>query len=281
MDWLERLQEPKYWLLGIVAAIATIHLTLIDRTSNEELFAISGLFWMVAGLLIWEKRDELNLESQVPASAAGWGILAVLLLLSASLPTSNMFLCGFPLFALLATALLASGAGGLRQYWKELVIFTLLAAYPVIEIVLQSFDLPTLTAKAANMMLWYTGFDVKRQGVFLDLPGRGRVEVYAACSGLHSIMQMISVSVLFLLMFPLKKRWQGVACVVVAIALGFLVNAARVCLMALLVGTPNFQFWHDGQGSLVFSVISVSLFGAFCWFAFLRNPKPLPTLGDS
>jgi hypothetical protein len=47
-------------------------------------------------------------------------------------------------------------------------------------------------------------------------------------------------------------------------------------VMALLIGQPAFDYWHTGQGSLVFSMIAVLLFGVFCWFAFLRDTPTAP-----
>jgi cyanoexosortase A len=130
------------------------------------------------------------------------------------------------------------------------------------------------------MLLWYTGFEVKRQGLFLFLP-TGRVEVYGACSGLHSVLQMLNISVLFLLLFPVRSHLQKLFCILFAVVLGFFVNAIRVALMAILIAFSNkqaFEYWHGGDGSLVFSMISVLLFGCFCWFVFLRTPqKPLDT----
>lgn len=276
MDWSTRLQEPKYWLLGIAAAIAALHLALIDRAGNSELFATSALFWITAGSLFWDRRQSLTLESGWAGSLLGTGLLAFFFLRSASLPGSDIFLKISPFFAVLGLCWLASGIKSLKQYWQELTVFGLLALNPVLENLLQLLDLSTLTAKAATFILWYLGFQIQRQGIFLHLP-TGSVQVYEMCSGLQSIVQMINVAVLFLLMFPLKSLAQKITCIVVAIIIGFVVNAARVCLMANLVAQKtSFEYWHTGNGSLIFSMISVALFGGFCWLAFLRTPqKPL------
>ncbi len=112
-----------------------------------------------------------------------------------------------------------------------------------------------------------------RQGAFIALP-TGRVEVYGACSGVSNVLQMLYISLLFLLLVPL--RWpQRLLCMVIAPLIGFFVNAGRVALMAILVANTRqeaFEYWHTGDGSLVFSAIAVLLFGAFCWLAFLRQP---------
>jgi cyanoexosortase A len=198
MNWSNRLQNPQFWLLGIAGAIVGLHLALVDRTGNQELFATSALFWAAAASLLWDKRHTLKLESGTVASSIGAVLLALVFLRSASLSEANQFLRFMPIVALFGLALLASGQRNLRQYRREFLIFGLFAAYPILEILLRLLDLSTLTAKVASFMLWYSGFPVQRQGVFLQL-ATGRVEVYEACSGLHSTLQMLSVSVLFVL----------------------------------------------------------------------------------
>ncbi len=281
MDWSQRLQAPSFWLLTVTAAIAALHLALLNRVDQSDLFATSILFWFVAGSLLWERRHELCLESTIAPSVVGLGLIAFVLLRSAALPTSVTLLRLLPLMGLAGVCLLASGWGGLRQYWKELLIFGLLAAQPLFELLLRLLDLPYVTAKAGNFILWYTGFSVQRDGLFLILP-KGRVEVYEACSGVQSVLFMLSIAVLFLLLFPPRspsRKGQIVqisCCIGVAVVLGFVTNAVRVALMAILVGAVQnkaaFDYWHGGDGSLVFSMISVLLFGVFCWLVFLRHP---------
>jgi exosortase/archaeosortase family protein len=44
--------------------------------------------------------------------------------------------------------------------------------------------------------------------------------------------------------------------------------------MAILVAQQQmaaFDYWHEGDGSLVFSLIAVLLFGLFCWFLLGRT----------
>lgn len=281
MDWSNRLQQPRFWLLGIASAIVALHLALINRNGNSEFFATSALFWAAAGSLLWDKRETLELESGTVASLVGAALLGLMFLRSASLSDAGQFLRLLPIVSLVGLALLASGVQGLRQYWREFLIFGLFALIPLLELGLQLIDLSTLTAKAAAFMLWYSGFPVDRQGTFLYLL-KDRVQVYGACSGLQSILQMLSISVLFLLTVPLRAWYKNLLCVGVAIGLGFLVNAARVMLMTMLVSQKSaFNYWHEGNGSLIFSMIAVLLFGGFCWLAFLRDSSPGADSGAS
>nr|WP_293089917.1 archaeosortase/exosortase family protein [Moorena sp. SIO3H5] len=72
---------------------------------------------------------------------------------------------------LLGLGLLASGLKGLKQYWQHLTIFLCLAIPSGLPTLL--IDVSTLTAKFSGLLLWYSGFEVSRQGVYLILPTVG------------------------------------------------------------------------------------------------------------
>ncbi|WP_181357668.1 cyanoexosortase A [Stenomitos frigidus] len=286
MDLIKRLHKPASWLLGTMAAMMALHLTLLSRTGDpelaQELFATYILLWFAVGFLVWERRHTLVLESGAIGGAIGGGLLLGLLWLSSALPTSGSFLRGFPVVMVLGLGLLASGVRGLHQYWKELCIFGLLTFNPLLKLGLDLINLPKLTANAAAFMLWYTGFDVRLDGLSLLLP-TGRVDVYGACSGVSSMLQMLYIAVLFVMMFSLRSVVQQALAVLLAVLIGFLVNAARVALMAVLVAFSQknaFDYWHTGDGSLIFAAIAVGLFGVFCWLAFLRTPPAVSDAGN-
>ncbi|MBD1923690.1 cyanoexosortase A [Microcoleus sp. FACHB-831] len=277
MNWLKRiedpkvwLEDPKFWLVGIAAALIALHLNLIGRAENIDLLSTSFLFWGAAATLVWDKREELKLESGVFSSFFGASLLAFLVLKSVFISGYDPFLRLSPFISAFSLALLASGVRGLKQYWQSLLILGFIAFPPTL--LLRIIDLNLLTAKFAGFILWYAGFQVNRQGIILSLPN-GSVEVLAGCSGVTSLFQVLGIAMIFLLMFP--TNWiQKIACLIVAPLLSFMVNGVRVALMAVLVSFSNmeaFTYWHTGNGSLIFSTIAVLLFGVFCRFAILRD----------
>jgi cyanoexosortase A len=270
INWLKHLQEPKYWLLGIAAGSIALHLTLISRTENTDLFGTMFLFWGVVAFLIWERHESLTLESGVFSSLFGATLIALILLKSSSISGYDFFLRVSPLLSGVSLALLASGTKGLKQYWQEFIILAYTAIPPgAIGVFV---DVSTLTAKFSAFLLHYLGFEVVRQGVYLILPN-GRVQVYHGCSGVNAILQLLGLAVVFLLMFPTTAA-QKIIVPTVAVIIAFVVNAARVGLLAVLVSLSQpeaFKYWHEGNGSVIFSMISVLIFGVFCWFAILQK----------
>ena len=249
------LSSPAFLLLVLGVAVIAIHLTLMFKTGSSDRQITSTLFWLTAAYLIWERQDKLEFQTGLVASVFGAILLAMLLLKSTGY-CEESFLIGYPFLAGIALALIASGFRGLRIYWRELA---LLFFSGIPEVLLSKLTDPApITAQFASSMLWYSGYAVTQRGIYLDLPG-GSIEVYSGCSGVVAMTQLLGMSVLFLMLLPLPWKWfQKLILPVAAIAIGFLVNAMRVSLMAILVAQKQmqaFDYWHAGSGSLVFSVI--------------------------
>lgn len=253
------------WLLGIATGLITIHLTLTSRANDPSLLGTSTLFWISVCSIIWQKRDALNLESRVFSNFWGLLIIAFVLLKSISVSGYDPFLRLFPLISTFGVALLASGFKGLKQYWQELLILCFLVPSPGTLALL--IDISTLTAKFANTILWYMGFEVYRKGVYIYF-SNGGIEVYPGCSGIENMLHLLGLAVIFLFMFP-TKLIEKLILPLVAVLIAFLVNGVRVAILAIFAGSGNpqaLEYWHKGDGSLIFSMIGVGMLGLFCLF---------------
>ena len=186
------------------------------------------------------------------------------------LSSHDSFLRISPFLSALGLGLVASGVKGLKQYWQELLLLGFLA---IAQGWLFLFiDISLLTAQFAAFVLWLIGFEVTRQGVLVSLPA-GAIEVYSGCSGLSLIFQLLGFA-LFFLMILTTTSFKKIIVLVVAVLVGFIVNGVRVALMVVLVALSQqeaFEYWHQGDGSLIFSMIGVLLFGLFCHFLLLQS----------
>jgi len=259
------------WLIACFGGLAILHLNLTQQMSGQsDLSSSSLLFWFSAFMLLWQKRAQLNVRSDRPSNLLGTALLTLVFYKSLHLFTDDSFLRIWPLLSVLGWALIASGAHGLKQYKKELFLLSFLAI-PWEFVYL--FDISLVTAKFSAFVLWLLGFEVVRQGVWIILP-TGSIEVYNGCSGIRMIFQLLGICWLILALMPEERKWTGEkfarakqtgGLVISAIAVGFIVNGVRVALMAALVAlsdTAGFDYWHTGNGSLVFSAIAVLLFVA-------------------
>ncbi|MBE9062336.1 cyanoexosortase A [cf. Phormidesmis sp. LEGE 11477] len=249
------------YLVGTVAGLAVVYLTLVDRIGNESLFGNGCLFWGACISLLWQKRHEFLFGSDLISSTTGLLIVTVVLVRTVSLPTESVLLA-FPFLSLLGITLIASGWRGLRQFRSPLLILFFLG---LPQLLIGTFlDISIVTAKVSAFLLWYVGFDAVLKGVFIHLPG-GSIEVYRGCSGLANMLYMLGISAIFSVFLPLNRSKQLLS-VFVSVCLGFFVNAVRVALLTILVANSTeeaFEYWHLGEGSLIFSMLTVMLFGCF------------------
>jgi cyanoexosortase A len=264
------LKDTRYWILGIAAGLQAICLTLVWKADDTGHFGMSLLFLLAIGSLIWEKRHTLKFESEFLPSIVGMALIGWVLWQSANLADGNTMRL-LPFASALGAALLASGFKGLKQYWQELVILFFLGVPSVIASFL--FDIAPLTAKFSAFLLHYFGFDVVNQGVFINLPNGG-VEVTDECSGLDTIIYILSVSVLALVMFPVNRS-KRLFVPIVAIIIGFVINGIRVVMLAIFAASDKAAFdnWHGGQASYLYGMIGIVIFGCFYWLLLQREEK--------
>ena len=265
-----KIKDIRYWLLGIVAGLQTICLTLVWKADDTGHFGMSLLFLLAIGSLTWEKRDNLKFESEVLPSIVGIALIGWVLWESVNLADGNIMRL-LPFTSALGVALLASGFKGLKQYWQELIILSFLGVPSIIASLL--FDIAPLTAKFSAFLLHYFGFDVVSQGVFINLPDGG-VEVTDECSGLDTIIYTLSISVLALVMFPVNRAKRFFV-PIVAIIIGFVINAIRVVMLAIFAASNKAAFdnWHGGQASYLYGMIGILVFGCFYWLLLQQEEK--------
>lgn len=250
-------RDVRLCLLGIAAGLLALHLTLAWRLDDDQLIGNSLLLWIGTCYLIWDKRSHIHPQFS-KSNLLGLLPIGFILLRTSFLPNGS-FLAVLPLLAAFGLALLTSGFRGLIEFWREILILACLAL-PVALFLFLTFDISIYTAKVASFVLWYAGKPLMLEGAILYL-GQGAVNVAGGCSGQEQIFHLFGIAVMACLIFPFRRCWMMLG---VAIAIAFAINALRVCLMTLLVAAGNqsgFVYWHDGSGSLIFSMVSVGIFG--------------------
>lgn len=262
----ELIKNYGFWMWVLLSALVVINITIFFKMDNIAHAGMSCLFWLAIYSLLWDKRHELKFKSELFPTLLGVLLIGWTLFVSKSIPTEkeDNLLSIAPFIFSLAVSLIASGFFGLKQFKPELLIIFFLG---IPRVILQSFlDLSPLTAKISAFFLHYLGFQVFLDGIFIHLP-QGSVKVYEGCSGIETVTYVLGLSVICLIMFPIAKKFRNLV-PFIAIFVGFMVNMVRVVLMSILVGMGEkkaFLYWHQGDGSLVFGMIAVVIFGGFYW----------------
>lgn len=251
----------RYSLLSLLSTLILLHLSLVLRSNNTDLVGSSLLYWFSALLIFRQKHVKLNVQSNPIAIILGTLILIPVLIKSTFITGNDIGLRFLPFCSIAGLSLIASGS--LKPYWRELLLLSIFTIPP--GLILLFFDPSAITAKVAGFSLWLLGFDVVVQGVLVSLP-KGSIEVYSACAGVATMLQLFGVSLMYLFLQP-TQQYQKLLIPISALLLAFILNALRVALMAVLVALGDeqaFEYWHIGNGSLVFSVVAVALFCCSC-----------------
>lgn len=275
---LPYLQQARFWLLAISGSLLVINLQLNWQTTKSfAQLTISLFFWFAAVALLWKKRHNLKLESDIFSTLLGIFLIAWVLFRNANLTSTDDILRYLsPFFSAIGVALLASGIRGIKQYWQALttIFFLSLPILTSINLIEKIIGISLISAKLCNFVLWYLGFPVYRQGVIVILP-KGAIEIYPGCSGIDIIILLLQLSIIFFFFFK-GKIYQKILLPIAAIILSLLVNSVRLTLLALLVNFSNqatFDYWHGEDGAQIFCTISILLFGILCHFVIQQNSR--------
>lgn len=279
---IQSIDRVEFWLIGIGGGLIAMHLLLWMRlTGDFERLTYAVICWAALLTLVWRKRNSAKLTSDVVSSVAGASLLGWVLLRSSwAYVYDGVLFEVAPFFSVLGFGLIAVGIGQLRSYWRELAIAAILAQpqHHIINFFQGIYNFSLLTAKISTSMLYYFGFDVTRQGVFILLP-TGAIEVNTSCSGVEAAWSLLQLAVIFLLVFAIRKgdRW---LLPLLALAIAFVVNGFRIAILALVVAGGDkaaFNYWHHGDGSQLFGVLSMLAFGFVCQWFLHRYENPPPT----
>jgi cyanoexosortase A len=162
-------------------------------------------------------------------------------------------------------ALIASGWQGIKQYWRPILLAATLGIpitflFAAIEKVV---PVNVFTAQFANAVLWYGGAKVSQNGITI-ISQFGAVEVARGCAGLPPILMLLRITMMFVLVFPVRQIHMWIMFFAAA-AIAFIINSMRVALLVVISADNGaFKYWHDGDGSQIFSVIAVSLLLWLC-----------------
>lgn len=275
----------RWALAALGGALLCLQLLLCERVSFDE-FRFSALCAAAFGFLIWPRRNALAVESGPISSVVGFALIAFFLVRSSG-QSGTLFATVAPVIWGTGFALVASGFGGLRQYWRESLVLGAVVVTPFVDTIaldLAGVDLAPTTARAAATLLRLGGWDASARDVLVGLPTVW-VVVSQGCSGLKTMYFLGGFSILILLMFPVSGLLRKIAVVAMAIGIGFFVNTLRVSLLALLADPAHhraFLFWHIQQGAMLFEVIAIVAFlGCFYVLIPVRRAKPKSPLPSS
>jgi exosortase D (VPLPA-CTERM-specific) len=238
---------------------------LVAQWWIDENYSHGFLVPLFSAFVIWENRDRLR---QVPAQPTwkGLGVLLVsLAVLFVGTAGAELFLTRTSLLGVLAgLVLFFSGWPMLRQLAYPFGILLLMIPIPAIIYNQIVFPLQLLASQLATICLQvFHLVTVVREGNILILPST-QLEVAEACSGIRSLMSMLTLSV-FYGYFAEKKYWIRILIGVAIVPIAVFSNALRVIFAAVAAErwgeSATEGLAHLTSGIVLFLVATLAMIG--------------------
>ncbi len=314
MNALKSIPVPKnLWrIVAISSALVFAYATVLVKLGNDwwtdENYSHGLLIPFVIGYFLWSQRDRLARAAGKPSMIWGLGAAVFgLLALWAGTAGAELYLQRLSLVLMLAgVALYFWGFQLLRLMFVP--FFLLLLALPIPSILFNKIAFP-LQLFASRCAVWaMTMFDIPvlRQGNVIELMPLGaretkKLEVVEACSGIRSLMTLLTLAVVFAyftqptnqdgdgdgsgrpsLIASAVQRiksygfWRSAIIVASAVPIAIFTNALRVSgtgVLARYYGTKVADgFFHSFSGWVIYIVAFLMLFGVG-WLLERFRPK--------
>jgi len=274
---------------AIAFAYATVLVKLFHDWWNDENYSHGLLIPLIIGYILWSQRDKL---ARVPARPTlllgGAAILLALLTLWAGVAGAELYTQRLSLILLLAgITVYFWGLSLLRLILVPLSLLFLAIPIPTIIFNKIAFPLQLFASRCAVWSMSVLGIPVLRQGNIIELKPLNsfdtkKLEVVEACSGIRSLMTLLTLAVVFAYFSHSPsddppdsgKRfgwlrsywfWRAVIIMVSAVPIAIVTNAFRVSgtgVLAHYYGTAVADgFFHSFSGWAIYIVAFIMLFG--------------------
>lgn len=289
---------------AIIFAYATVLAKLGHDWWTDENYSHGLLIPIVIAYILWSQRERLNKQPMRPSFI--WGLIIIvtgLFGLWAGTAGAELFVQRVSLVLVLAgTIVYLWGYHFLRLTAVSFALLLLAIPIPAIVFNKIAFPLQLFASRCAVWSMSFLNIPVLRQGNVIELiPLGGReikkLEVVEACSGIRSLMTLVTLAVVFAYFtHPRSERmnkgrfqwlksygfWRSTLLVLSAIPIAILTNAGRVSgtgILAHYYGTEVADgFFHSFSGWVIYIVAFVLLF-AVGWL--LDRIKPSSEKADT
>ena len=286
-------------ILALTAALAFAYATVLGKLGqdwwSDENYSHGLLIPVIIGYILWSQRERFARAAGSPAAVFGVAsVLLALIALWAGTAGAELFIQRISLVLMLVGVVLYFW--GFQLLRLLLVPFTLLLlAIPIPAIIFNKIAFP-LQLFASRFAVWAMSlFDIPvlRQGNVIELMPLGaretkRLEVVEACSGIRSLMTLVTLAVVFAYFthprsgssgdgppqslasrvasrFRTYGFWRSSLLVFSAVPIAIFTNALRVSgtgVLAHYYGTQVADgFFHSFSGWVIYVVAFVMLFG--------------------
>jgi len=289
--------------IAITVALAFVYFTMLVKLANDwwhdENYSHGLLIPFVIAFMLWQERGRLSEAKRETWTWIGAGGIALsLFMLWAGTAGAELFVQRISLVLMLVSVVIYFFGARIMQM-LAIPLFLFLLSIPIPQIIFNrvAFPLQLFASRCAVSAMWFLNIPVLRQGNVIELMPRGatepkRLAVVEACSGIRSLMTLITLAVIYAYFtkpkaggsgngddnkkFGMRVRatlasvafWRSLTLIVSAVPIAILTNAVRVSGTGVLAhhyGTRVADgFFHSFSGWVVYIAAALLLF-ATAW----------------
>jgi exosortase len=289
--------------LALVSALVFVYASVLTKLSHDwwvdENYSHGLLIPFVIGYILWAERKKLRQGPYRPSVLwGGAAIVLALFALWAGVAGAELFIQRTSLVLMLAGVVVYFWGGQLlRLVWVPLGLLLLAIPIPTIVFNKIAFPLQLFASRCAVWSMRLFDIPVLRQGNIIELMPLNsletkKLEVVEACSGIRSLMTLVTLAVVFAYVsYPRESAgtggtpdgsrrgglfrslaswgfWRSTLLVLSAVPIAILTNALRVSGTGILARYYGVKiadgFFHSFSGWVIYIVAFVLLF-AFGW----------------
>lgn len=244
-------------VLLVIILYLPVLISLAGQWLDDPNYRHGILIPFVSGLLLWKKRSELREAPVGRSDILGPAVIAAAAaLLIIGTAASELFTARFSLpLLIIGIVLFIRGRELTRIAVFPLLLLFLMIPLPYIIYYKVTFPMQIMSARMSASILETLGVSVARRGNILMLPGY-TLEVIAACSGLRSLMTMVTLALIFCA-FSDMPAWKKAVLTACSVPVAIAANTVRLVVTALGAYTVGPEFAdgtiHEISGLIVFA----------------------------
>src|SRR5947207_10037771 len=283
----------RYWrAFAIISAILFTYAAVLVKLSgdwwSDENYSHGLLVPLIIGYILWSQRGKFAAQPARPSVLlGGLAVAFALFALWTGVAGAELYTQRMSLVLLIAGIVVYfGGLAFLRLILVPLLLLILAIPIPAIIFNKIAFPLQLFASRCAVWSMTVVGIPVLRQGNVIELKPLNsfdtkKLEVVEACSGIRSLMTLVTLAVVFAsFSHPPPKNpartsglfgwlrsygfWRSTILVLSAIPLAMLTNALRVSgtgVLAHYYGTGVADgFFHSFSGWVIYIVAALLLF---------------------
>jgi exosortase len=283
-----------YWrAFAIISAILFTYAAVLLKLSRDwwldENYSHGLLVPFVIGYILWLQRDKFATEPARPSVLlGGLAVVFALFALWGGVAGAELYTQRMSLVLLIAgTVVYFSGVRFLRLILVPLGLLILAIPIPAIIFNKIAFPLQLFASRCAVWSMSVLGIPVLRQGNVIELKPLNsfdtkKLEVVEACSGIRSLMTLVTLAVVFAYFTHPRSGnsnrpggrfgwlrsygfWRSTIIICSAVPIAILTNASRVSgtgILSRYYGTQIADgFFHEFSGWVIYIVAFLLLFG--------------------